>query len=135
MQTVVVQWRGLCIGLQVCYDLRFPVWSRRRADFDYDLLLYVANWPSARSFAWQQLLIARAIENQCYVVGVNRCGADGLGVAHQGDSAAHDFLGATLASLGQEAGCVTVAMDLAPLLRFRARFPAQQDADRFTLQP
>lgn len=134
-QPVAVNWRGLRIGLQICYDLRFPVWSRRRPDFDYDLLLYVANWPSARSFAWRQLLSARAIENQCYVVGVNRCGADGHGVAHQGDSAAHDFLGAALLRLGEEAGCVTVTLDLAALQRFRERFPAHQDADRFTLQP
>ena len=134
-QPVVVPWRGVRIGMQVCYDLRFPVWSRRRPGFDYQLLLYVANWPSARSFAWRQLLVARAIENQAYVVGVNRCGADGQGVAHTGDSAAHDFLGATLASLGEQPGVVTVTLDLAALQRFRDRFPAHLDADRFTLQP
>ncbi len=131
----VVAWRGCRIALQVCYDLRFPVWSRRRSDYDYELLLYVANWPSPRSFAWRQLLIARAIENQCFVVGVNRCGVDGQGVAHDGESAAHDFLGASLASLGRDAALQTVTLDRVALQRFRERFPAQLDADRFTLQP
>lgn len=134
-QAVVVTWRGVRIGLQICYDLRFPVWSRRRAEFDYQLLLYVANWPSARSHAWRQLLIARAIENQAFVVGVNRCGDDGQGIAHLGDSAAHDYLGATLVDLGEQPGVATVTLDIAALQRFRERFPAHLDADRFTLQP
>jgi predicted amidohydrolase len=132
---VIVTWRSVRIALQICYDLRFPVWSRRRPDYDYDLLLYVANWPSARSFAWRQLLCARAIENQCFVVGVNRCGNDGNGVSHGGDSAVHDFLGATVASLGEQSCVSTVELDLPALQRFRERFPAHLDADRFTLLP
>lgn len=132
-RSVVVGWRDARIGLQVCYDLRFPVWSRRRAEFDYELLLYVANWPRRRSFAWSQLLSARAIENQCYVVGVNRCGSDGQGVDYTGGSAAHDFLGATLAQLGDQPGLATVTLDLAALQRFRERFPTHLDADTFTL--
>ncbi len=131
---VVFEFRGFRIFPQVCYDLRFPVFSRRRPDLDYDLLLYVANWPAARSDAWRALLRARAIENQAYVVGVNRTGPDGLGVAYAGDSAALDFLGRPLAELGSHAALVTVSLDLKELAAFRERFPAHLDADRFTLQ-
>ncbi len=131
---VVVEFRGWRIALQVCYDLRFPVWSRRRADYDYDLLLYVANWPARRAYAWRQLLIARAIENQCCVGGVNRVGADGKGSVHDGNSAAHDWLGAPLLELGTTPGVATVQLDLAGLHEFRATFPAHLDADAFELR-
>jgi predicted amidohydrolase len=130
-----VSWRGFSVCPLVCYDLRFPVYSRRRAQLDYDLLIYVANWPAARAFAWRTLLKARAIENQAYVVGVNRVGADGGGIAYAGDSTALDFLGATLTDLGAEAGVVTVALDGAALGNFRRKFPAHLDADAFTLEP
>jgi omega-amidase len=119
----------------VCYDLRFPVFSRRRAQLDYDVLIYVANWPAARADAWRQLLRARAIENQAYVLGVNRVGPDGQGVAHAGDSAAIDFLGCALADCGDAAAVVSVALDPAALAAYRERFPAHLDADRFTLEP
>ncbi len=132
---LVVEFRGWRIAPLVCYDLRFPVWSRRSPGFDYDLLVYVANWPARRSFAWQSLLVARAIENQCFVAGVNRVGRDGAGVAHEGGSALHDFLGASLAAPGDAAGVATVALDLATLREFRRSFPAQLDADRFTIDP
>jgi omega-amidase len=128
-------WRGLTICPLVCYDLRFPVFSRRRAQLDYDVLIYVANWPAARADAWRQLLRARAIENQAYVVGVNRVGPDGQGVAHAGDSAAIDFLGRTLAEAGDAAAVVSVELDPAALAAYRERFPAHLDADRFTLEP
>jgi omega-amidase len=130
-----VSWRGFSICPLVCYDLRFPVYSRRRAQLDYDLLIYVANWPAARAFAWRTLLRARAIENQAYVVGVNRVGADGGDIAYAGDSAALDFLGATLADLGAEPGVVTVSLDGAALGTFRRKFPAHLDADAFSLEP
>ena len=130
-----VSWRGMRICPLVCYDLRFPVFSRRRAALEYDLLLYVANWPAARVDAWRQLLRARAIENQAYVVGVNRTGTDGAGVSYPGDSVAVDFLGRTLSDLGEAAGVATVALDSAALAAFRERFPAHLDADRFTLEP
>ena len=107
--------------------------SRRRAQLDYDVLVYVANWPAARSYAWSQLLKARAIENQAFVIGVNRVGIDGAGVPHSGDSVAHDFLGMPLASLGDMPGVVTVALDGDALRAFREKFPAQLDADPFTL--
>jgi omega-amidase len=130
----ILEWRGLRICPLVCYDLRFPVFSRRRPELDYELLLYVANWPAARSYAWQQLLRARAIENQAYVVGVNRVGPDGAGVDYAGGSAAVDYLGQPLAELGAEPELVTVALDVARLRAFRERFPAHLDADRFTLE-
>jgi predicted amidohydrolase len=131
--SLVVVFRGWRIAPLVCYDLRFPVWSRRRPGFDYDLLVYVANWPARRAHAWRQLLVARAIENQSYVVGVNRVGADGTGIAHDGDSVAHDFLGMPVAALGSAATEATAALDLAALREFRERFPAHLDADRFEL--
>ena len=130
-----VAWRGFNICPLVCYDLRFPVFSRRRAGLDYELLIYVANWPAPRSLAWRTLLKARAIENQAYVVGVNRVGPDGHGIAHAGDSAAIDPLGAPLAELGAEPALVSVALDAGPLHAFREKFPAYLDADRFTLEP
>jgi omega-amidase len=126
-------WRGLRICPLVCYDLRFPVFSRRRAQLDYDLLVYVANWPTARADAWRQLLRARAIENQCYVVGVNRVGADGLNVRYAGDSVAVDYLGRPLLELGEQPAVGSVSLDSAPLAVFRERFPAHLDADRFDL--
>ena len=130
-----VQWRGFAICPLVCYDLRFPVFSRRRAQLDYDLLVYVANWPAARAYPWRQLLIARAIENQAYVAGVNRIGPDGGGIEHRGESLVCDFLGQPLAQLGTEPALRTVELDLQVLRAFRERFPAHLDADRFTLSP
>ncbi len=131
----VVAWCGLRIGLLVCYDLRFPVWSRRRDGFDYDVLLYVANWPQMRANAWSQLLRARAIENQAFVIGVNRVGRDGHGVPHQGDSAAIDYLGRPLVELGADTRCETVSLDGQALAAFREKFPAQLDADSFEILP
>ncbi|HEV3182884.1 MAG TPA: amidohydrolase [Steroidobacteraceae bacterium] len=129
-----VAWRGFTVCPLVCYDLRFPVWSRRRAGLDYDLLLYVANWPAARADAWRQLLRARAIENQAYVVGVNRVGSDGQGVPHAGDTAAIDFGGRTLAEAADAPALLTVQLPREPLAAFREKFPAHLDADRFTLE-
>lgn len=130
-----VPWRGCNVCPQVCYDLRFPVFSRRRPQLEYELLLYVANWPAPRAYAWSQLLRARAIENQAYVVGVNRVGADGSGIAHAGGSAAIDYLGAPLIECGAEPAVTTVSLDLGRLQAFREKFPAHLDADRFTLEP
>ncbi len=131
---LTVAWRGFRICLQVCYDLRFPVFSRRRPDLEYDVLIYSANWPAARRQAWQALLKARAIENLSYVIGVNRVGTDGKDLPYAGDSVAHDFIGEALAQLGSEPAVVTVELDLAALRAFRERFPAHLDADRFTLE-
>jgi predicted amidohydrolase len=130
-----VRWRGFNVCPLVCYDLRFPVFSRRRPGLDYELLLYVANWPAPRAYAWRTLLKARAIENQAYVVGINRVGPDGHGIAHSGDSAALDFLGEPLIEAGAEPAVLTVELDGARLAAFREKFPAHLDADRFTLEP
>ena len=127
----VVPWRGFNVCPQVCYDLRFPVFSRRRSGLDYDLLIYVANWPAPRAAAWRQLLRARAIENLAYVVGVNRVGPDGHAVPHSGDSAAIDFLGQALVDRGDSPAVATVTLEAAPLQAFRTKFPAHLDADRF----
>lgn len=116
----------------VCYDLRFPVWSRGVDDFD--LQLYVASWPAARRSAWRTLLPARAVENQCYAIGVNRVGTDGNGISYCGDSLAADPLGGLLADLGDGEGSATLRLDGDALVRYREKFPAWQDADRFRLQ-
>ena len=137
---VSVEWRGWRILLQVCYDLRFPVFSRNRHDVerpglpDYDLALYVANWPSSRAYPWQTLLRARAIENLCYVVGVNRVGTDGNGLHYSGDSAAIDFLGHPLSEAADEEVVSTMLLQAAPLIEHRVKFPAMLDGDRFSLE-
>jgi omega-amidase len=128
-----IPWRGLRVCPLVCYDLRFPVYSRRRADLDYDLLLYVANWPAPRADVWRALLPARAIENQAYVVGVNRIGTDGVQARYAGDSMAIDFRGRSLAQAHELPGVLTVELPAAPLQAFREKFPAHLDADRFSL--
>jgi omega-amidase len=129
-----VEWRGVKICPLVCYDLRFPVFSRRRPELDYELLLYVANWPSPRADAWTQLLRARAIENQAFVIGVNRIGNDGKAIPHSGDSVVNDFMGKPLVELGSAAAVTTVELDIGALRAFREKFPAQLDADAFTLE-
>jgi predicted amidohydrolase len=130
-QRLTIEHKGWRICPLVCYDLRFPVWSRNRDD--YDLLLYVANWPARRSLAWKALLRARAIENLSYVVGVNRIGKDGNGASYAGESTAIDFLGQAVA--GDRGGefVETVVLDRESLLAFRASFPANLDADDFVL--
>jgi len=135
-ERLVVDWRGWRICPLVCYDLRFPVYSRNRRTpngFDYDLLLYVANWPSPRREPWRTLLRARAIENLCYCAGLNRVGTDGNGLGYSGDSAVLDFLGAPLAELGAQEQGITLTLDAAALAEHRARFPAWMDADEFRL--
>ena len=116
----------------VCYDLRFPAWSRGRDEFD--LQLFVANWPAARRSAWRTLLPARAVENLCYAVGVNRVGTDGNDIRYAGDSGAWDYLGSTLVDCGDEPTAVTITLAAAPLERYRRKFPAHLDADRFVIE-
>lgn len=128
---VVVDFRGWRICLQVCYDLRFPVWCRNRND--YDLMLFVANWPGKRINAWTALLKARAIENQACVIGVNRVGEDGNGIAYPGLSAAYDALGEELASLGGDLVSRVIELDLDALRAVRAELPFLADADEFHL--
>ncbi|GAB3795775.1 amidohydrolase [Spirosoma humi] len=135
---IVKEWKGWRICPLVCYDLRFPVWSRHAAaddskNFDYDLLLYVANWPSARRNAWNALLQARAIENLSYVVGVNRVGEDGNHHLYSGDSAVIDFKGDVLFRQSDVELAHQHTLSLDELRAFRAKFPANLDADSFTL--
>jgi predicted amidohydrolase len=129
---VVIAWRGWRVKPEICYDLRFPVFSRNRDD--YDLLLYVANWPSPRAHHWRSLLVARAIENRAAVVGVNRVGSDGNGHDYAGDSVAIDMSGELLCDLADRQAVKTVLFDGEALLAYRKRFPFQLDADEFTLQ-
>ena len=128
--TSVNGWR---VHLQICYDLRFPVWARQQSDEtpEYDLLIYVANWPERRNHAWKTLLIARAIENQCYVIGVNRVGEDGNQIAHSGDSMIIDPLGTVLFSKEKEEVVHSIALTKESLNETRSKFPFWKDADLF----
>lgn len=138
-ERLVVEWKGWRINPLVCYDLRFPVFARNRYDveragaLDFDLQLYVANWPAARAYAWKTLLRARAIENLCFVAGLNRVGTDGNGLQYSGDSAVIDFLGHPLSECSDEEVVVTTTLQAAQLQAHRERFPAMLDGDRFTL--
>jgi len=128
--------KGWKINLQVCYDLRFPVWARQQSgeSAEYDILLYVANWPERRNHAWKTLLTARAIENQCYVVGVNRVGNDGNGINHCGDSMVIDALGATLYHNASSEDIHTIVLQKEPLEEIRQKFPFWKDADEFNIR-
>jgi predicted amidohydrolase len=127
---------GWKINLQVCYDLRFPVWARQQSQEEgpeYDLLVYVANWPERRRTAWMTLLQARAIENQCYVIGVNRVGNDGNQIYHSGDSMVVDPLGEILFTERDNEVAHTVLLDRAHLKKVRDSLPFLKDADGFML--
>jgi predicted amidohydrolase len=139
-QRLMKEWKGWRICPLICYDLRFPVWSRNRVldatqpvRLDYDLLLYVANWPAVRRHAWKTLLQARAIENLSYVVGVNRIGLDGNGAPYSGDSTIIDFKGEVIVRHTDVAIAHQQTLSLEALQDFRAKFPAWLDADAFTL--
>ncbi len=124
-------WRILPL---ICYDLRFPVWSRRNKKNDYDLIIYVANWPEKRIYAWKQLLIARAIENQSYVVGINRTGNDGNNIFYSGDSTIIDFKGEKILNINvHEDFTFTQNLTKDTLENFRNQFAFLQDGDDFTI--
>ncbi len=127
----VVEYGGFRFLLLVCYDLRFPVWSRCRCD--YDAILCCASWPESRREVWQTLLRARAIENQCYVAGVNRVGDD-PSAHYAGDSALIDFKGRTVAEAGDGEQVLTGELDDGALGAFREKFPVWKDADKFIIQ-
>ena len=129
---LVVEYKGWRICPLICYDLRFPVWSRNQND--YDLLIYIANWPSVRREPWKTLLPARAIENLCYVAGVNRVGEDGNGFPHSGDSMVIDPKGTCLFYQADQEIVETLTLDAEALLKFRKRFPADRDADDFNIK-
>lgn len=129
--------KGWKLNMQVCYDLRFPVWARQQpgdtAGAEYDVLLYVANWPERRSHAWKTLLCARAIENQCYVVGVNRVGLDGNDIYYSGDSLVIDPLGEVLYHMAHEEDVFTITLEKEKLDEVRTKFPFLKDADQFRI--
>lgn len=131
-EKLVVELQGFRICPQICYDLRFPVWSRN--DGEVDLLLYVANWPQVRREHWIALLKARAIENLCYVVGVNRIGTDGNGISYSGDSLAWDYNGVSLLEMASATDIASVTLDKNALAEYRNQFPAYLDADKYTIE-
>jgi omega-amidase len=126
--------KGWKILLQVCYDLRFPVWSRLSSQGEYDLLINVANWPERRSGAWKILLQARAIENQCYVAGLNRVGLDGNQIAHSGDSMIVDPVGEILDHRSRDEAILTSILQKEHVEEVRMKFPFWKDADHFKIE-
>lgn len=128
--------KGWKINLQVCYDLRFPVWARQSPAEnkpEYDVLIYVANWPERRNHAWKTLLQARAIENQCYVIGVNRVGKDGNDIYHSGDSMVIDLMGEVLYHKKDEEDVYTITLNKEHLNSIREKLPFLKDADGFVI--
>jgi omega-amidase len=129
---IIKNLKGWNICPLICYDLRFPVWSRNK-NCEYDILIYIANWPKPRAHIWSNLLIARAIENQSYIIGVNRVGIDGTGLVYSGDSAIIDFKGQTLVSETEKESILYYEINKKELLDFREKFPAYLDADDFEI--
>ena len=134
--------KGWKVNLQVCYDLRFPVWARQSPapeeegqEPEYDLLINVANWPERRNHAWKTLLQARAIENQSYVVGVNRVGKDGNDIYYSGDSMVIDPMGEILYTKAYEEDIFTITLQKEPLEKIRTNLPFLKDADDFFIEP
>jgi omega-amidase len=135
--------KGWKINLLVCYDLRFPVWARQAPaqppplgeELEYDVLVYVANWPERRNHAWKTLLQARAIENQCYVVGANRVGDDGNNIHYSGDSMVVDPLGEVLHTRAHDEDVFTIVLQKEKLDEVRAKLPFWKDGDAFSIFP
>ena len=128
---LIVEWKGWKICPLICYDLRFPVWSRNQEG--YDLLIYVANWPKVRAHAWKSLLVARAIENQAYTIGVNRVGVDGNDLAYSGDSTILDFAGQTLFQETEKEAIHTIIFSKTALNTFRSKRAFLPDQDKFEI--
>ena len=137
-ERLITSVNGWKVNTMVCYDLRFPVWSRQQfredGSFEYDVLVYVANWPERRNTAWKTLLQARAIENQCYVIGLNRVG-DGNGIYYSGDSMVIGPLGEILYHKEHEEDIFTITLERQQLDDARNKFPFWRDADRFSILP
>lgn len=129
---LTVELKGWKIRPFICYDLRFPVWSRN-ADPGYDLSIYSANWPARRDAHWDMLLQARAVENQCYVAGVNRAGTDGNNISYSGRSAVIDFAGNVITRCGCDECVETVELSYSELESYREYFPAWMDRDRYKI--
>lgn len=128
---VIFEFRGFRISPYICYDLRFPVWSRNRDE--YDLAIYVSSWPAARINVWSTLLIARAIENQCYVAGSNRTGTDGNGIPHNGMSRIVNPKGEILSTAGEGEETIYANLSINDLKEFRNKFNVLRDADDFRI--
>jgi omega-amidase len=131
----IVQANAIKINLQVCYDLRFPVFSRQDKAHPYDVLIYTANWPAKRAYAWKQLLIARAIENQCFVIGVNRVGADANDWQFDGGSCIINPLGEVIMMAGKEEEILSATVEKEAILEIRKSLPFLQDGDDFRIVP
>ncbi|MCC6818762.1 MAG: amidohydrolase [Bacteroidia bacterium] len=129
-ERLIIEYKGWKICPMICYDLRFPVFSRN--DVNYDVLVYIANWPEKRNYAWQQLLKARAIENQCYVIACNRIGEDGQGVNHIGNSAIINYMGEEI-GFGNEDQSYSFNLSQEPLFAMRKQFPVLEDRDEFKI--
>lgn len=130
---LIVEHKGIKVCLLICYDLRFPVWARNK-DKEYDLLLYVANWPEPRIKVWETLLSARAIENMSYVCGVNRVGVDGLGLSYNGNSMVLNAKGNIISNVSDAEQIETIKISLEELNNFRNKFPVWKDADNFEIK-
>ena len=129
---LIIEYHGWKFCPMVCYDLRFPVWSRNKEN--YDVLIYIANWPAARSFAWNTLLRARAIENQCYVAAVNRVGMDGWKVEYSGESMILDPMGTMISQMPENnETIISASLDFETLNDFKKKFPVNIDADDYTI--
>ncbi len=133
----IVEVKGWRIVPMICYDLRFPVWARSRRNesslFEYDALVYVANWPKPRVNAWDTLLSARAIENMAYAIGVNRIGVDGSGMEYVGHSSVYDFMGEQMV-YADSGRVLQTTLSKEDLMTFRERFPFQKDSDQFSIE-
>jgi omega-amidase len=132
---IIEEWKGWKICPLICYDLRFPVWARNKKENPYDVLIYSANWPERRAYPWKSLLVARAIENQSYTIGVNRIGNDGNDMYHSGDSVVLNFKGESISKTesGKES-VETVSLNYNELIEFRKMFPVMLDADDFEIK-
>ncbi len=133
---LIVQVNEWKINLQICYDIRFPVWLRQKKNMqeaEYDVMIVVANWPAVRSYHWKHLLIARAIENQCFVIAVNRVGLDGSALAYSGDSMVINPLGEVLYTKANEEDIYTYVLDKNTLTQIRSSYPFLKDADSFNI--
>jgi predicted amidohydrolase len=132
-QELIIPINGVKIAFFICYDLRFPIWSRN-IKLKYDVAVYIANWPEKRKEHWITLLKARAIENQSYVIGVNRIGDDGNGINYSGESGVYNYLGQKISTTKPyEFSVENVILDLSALKNYRIKFPAHLDADKFHL--
>jgi len=133
-KTMIIPYKGWNIRMIICYDLRFPVWARNKEN-EYDLLICLANWPENRASVWKTLLTARALENQCYVCGVNRIGTDRNNISYKGDSILIDFRGnAILEAIPHKEEVLTGSIDKEALDGFRKKFPVWMDADSFEIK-